>query len=123
MSIAAGRFRHRVRIEANTPLLDSNGDVIQDQNTGEVAREWTLIGEVWAAVEPVSAREFVQSQAVQSKVDTRIIIRRQNFTVTAAHRIVHGVLVYNIEGVLWDKDSGLEYMTLPCSQGVNSNGS
>lgn len=122
MSIAAGRFRHRVRIEANTPLLDSNGDVIQDQNTGEVARAWTLLGEVWAAVEPMSTREFLQSQAVQSKVDTRIIIRRQNFTVSAAHRIVHGVIVYNIEGVLWDKDSGLEYMTLPCSQGVNSNG-
>jgi len=25
---------------------------------------------------------------------------------------------YNIEGVLSDKDSGLEYITLPCSEGV-----
>ena len=122
MSIAAGRLRHRVRIEANVRQLDSNGDVIQDQNTGEVFRVWTLLGEAWAAIEPFSGREFIQSQAVQSKVDTRIIIRRQNFTVNAAHRIVHGVITYNIEGVLWDKDSGLEYMTLPCSQGVNSNG-
>ena len=122
MSIEAGRFRHRVRIEANAPQLDSNGDVIQDQNTGEVARVWTLLGEAWAAIEPFSGREFIQSQAVQSKVDTRIIIRRQNFTVNAGHRIVHGVLIYNIEAVLWDRDSGLEYMTLPCGQGVNSNG-
>ena len=37
-------------------------------------------------------------------------------------RALHGVLVYNIHGVLWDKDSGLEYMTLPASMGVSDSG-
>jgi SPP1 family predicted phage head-tail adaptor len=122
MSIAAGRLRHRVTIQALTPVYDSDGDVIQDQNTGEVLRVWTTLGEVWAAVEPISGREFIQSAETQSQITTRITIRRQDFTVTAAMRALHGVKVYNIHGVLADKDSGLEYQTLPCSEGVSDSG-
>jgi SPP1 family predicted phage head-tail adaptor len=122
MTLSAGRLRHRVRIEALTALLDSNGDVVQDQETGEVSEVWTLLGECWASIEPLSAREFIQSQAIQSKVSARIIIRRQDYIPTAGMRVVHGVRIYNIEGVLEDKDSGLEYMTLPVSRGVNPEG-
>ena len=34
-------------------------------------------------------------------------------------RIVHRETIYNIAGVLPDKDSGLEYLTIPVSAGVN----
>jgi SPP1 family predicted phage head-tail adaptor len=122
MSIAAGRLRHRVTIQVLTPVYDSDGDVIQDQNTGEVLRVWTNLGEVWAAVEPISGREFIQSAETQSQITTRITIRRQDFTVTAAMRALQGVRVFNIHAVLWDKDSGLEYQTLPCSEGVSDSG-
>lgn len=120
--ISSGKLRHRIRIEANTPVLDTSGDAIQNPDDGSVITEWQMLGEAWAAVEPLSTREFIQSQAHQSKVDTRIILRKQAFTVTAGQRVVHGSNVYNVHGVLWDKDSGLEYMTLPCSTGVNPNG-
>lgn len=40
--------------------------------------------------------------------------------VTADMRIVHRDRVYNITGVLADRDSGLEYLTLPCSEGANA---
>lgn len=122
MTLAAGRLRHRVRIETLTPLLDSNGDVVQDQETGEVSEVWALLGECWAAIEPLSAREFIQSQAIQSKVSARIIIRRQDFIPSAGNRVVHGVRIYDVVGVLEDKDSGLEYVTLPCSRGVSDSG-
>jgi len=122
MSLAAGRLRHRVQIQTLVPLFDSNGDVIQDQNTGEVARAWVLLGECYAAVEPISGREFIQSQETQSKVEARIIIRRQDFIPTAGMRILHGVRVYNIAAVLEDKDSGLEYITMPVSRGVSDSG-
>jgi SPP1 family predicted phage head-tail adaptor len=120
--IDAGKLRHRIRIEAPVPMTDSAGDVVQDAGTGEVTREWVLLGEVWAAVEPLSAKEFIQSQEIQSRVVARITFRRQTFLPDASNRIVHGERIYNIEGVLADKSSGLEYLTCPCSQGVSDSG-
>lgn len=123
MSIEAGRLRHRVRIEELTYLRDSNGEVIQDPNTGETRQEWTEVATVWAAIEPLSAREFIQSQAIQSQVTTRIVIRYRD-GLHAAMRLVHvrtgrPDVVYNPAAFLADKDSGLDYLTVPCSQGVN----
>lgn len=123
MSIEAGRLRHRVRIEELTYLRDSNGEVIQDQNTGETRQEWAEVATVWAAVEPLSAREFIQSQAIQSQVTTRIVIRYRD-GLQAGMRAVHvrtgrADMIYNIHGILSDQDSGLAYITMPCSQGVN----
>lgn len=89
----------------------------QDPETGAVSEMWTEIAKVWAAIEPLSAREFVQSAAGQSEVTARITIRTRNILPT--DRIAHRGLVYNIRGVLPDKDSGLEYITLPVGAGVN----
>lgn len=122
MTLSAGRLRHRVRIERLVPVLDSDGEVIQDPGDGHVLRIWTLLGEAWAAVEPLSAREFIASQETQSKVECRIIVRRQDYEINAADRVLHNGRVYNVAGVLEDKDSGLEYVTLPCSRGVSDSG-
>jgi len=123
MSFAAGRLRHRVRIERFADNLDSNGDVIQDPDTGEVSRSWQIISTVWAAIEPLSAREFIQSQATQSEVTTRITVRAST-DVVASDRLVHLVngsqgRIYNPAGILPDKESGDEYLTIPCGEGVN----
>lgn len=123
MSLEAGRLRHRVRIEKYDYLRDSNGEAVQDPKDGTIAREWVEVDTVWAAIEPLSAREFIQSQATQSQVTARIVIRQRD-DVDAACRLVHVRLgrpdvIYNPAGVLADPDSGLEYLTLPCSQGVN----
>lgn len=116
MAIKAGRLRHRVRLERYADLLDSNGDVLQDPVSGEISREWTLVATVWAAIEPLSAREFIQSQATQAEVVARITIRYRA-DLEPTWRIVHGSNVYAIHGVLPDVDSGLEYLTLPVSRG------
>lgn len=123
MSIEAGRLRHRVRIEQLEYQRDSHGEVIQDPQTGETSQEWTEVATVWAAIEPLSAREFIQSQAIQSQVTARIIIRYRD-GMNAAMRLVHvrtgrDDVIYNPAGFLADKESGLEYLTIPCSQGVN----
>lgn len=109
MSLEAGRLRHRVSIERITRT--------QDPVTGAIVETWTGIARVWAAVEPLSAREFVQSAAGQSEVTARITIRTRD--ILATDRIIHRGMVYNIRGVLADKDSGLEYITLPVAAGVN----
>lgn len=123
MTLAAGRLRHRVTLQELIPLLDSDGDVIQDMNTGEVSRVWTTVADLWAAIEPLSGKEFIQSQAYQSKVTGRIVIRFYE-PIHAGMRFSHfrdgyPVRYYNIEAVLPDRDSGLEYITCLTSEGVN----
>lgn len=122
MNVEAGRLRHRVRIEQLQPLLDSNGDPIQDPATGDLAQDWAPVATVWAAIEPLSAREFIQSAATQSEVTTRVTIRYRD-GLDPAMRLVHvrkgrPDVVYNSRGFLPDLFSGLEYMTIPCGAGV-----
>jgi SPP1 family predicted phage head-tail adaptor len=126
MSIEAGRLRHRVRIEQLQYLLDSHGDVYQDPNTGETRQDWVEVDTVWAAIEPVSGREFIQSQTTQSQITARIVIRYRD-GLNAAMRLVHvrtgrPDVIYNIHGLLADVDSGLEYLTMPVSSGVSTSG-
>lgn len=107
----AGRLRHRVVIQGPQE--------VQDAQTGAVSVSWVDMASVWAAIEPLSAREYTVAQTEDSKITTRITIRyREN--VTAKMRVYHQAKdkYYNIEGVLSDKDSGLEYLTLPCSEGI-----
>lgn len=109
--LSAGKLRHRVQIQY--PIET------QDQNTGAIQVSWAVLASVWASIEPLSAREFVAAQSEDSKVTTRITIRYRS-DINSAMRLYHPAkgLLYNIEGVLSDKDSGLEYLTLPCSEGL-----
>lgn len=111
MALSAGRLRHRIRIEK--PVYE------QDPVTGEMVKGWSLVADkVPAAIEPLSVREFIAARSYQSEVTARIVIRRRA-EIDATMRILHRDRVYNIRGVLSDPDSGLEYLTLPCSEGVN----
>lgn len=113
----AGTLRHKITIQRLEDVEDSAGEV-QDSN-GDPVQEWVDVATVWAAIEPVSGREFIAAQAEQSKVIARIVIRYRN-DIDAAMRLFHAYkqLYYNIEAVLPDKESGLEYLTLLVSEGV-----
>lgn len=106
----AGKLRHRVTLQRQVTT--------QDDNTGEMLTTWQDVAEVWAKVEPLSVREFVQSASGQVQLSARITMR-YCAVVDATMRILHRGKIYNIEGLLADKVSGLEYLTLPCSEGVN----
>lgn len=109
----AGRLRQRINLQINSPgERDEDGYLIPG------TAGWITKATVSAAVEPLSGREFVAAAATQSEVTARITIRYRD-DVTPAMRIVHRERIYNIQGILPDKDSGLEYLTLPCSEGVN----
>ena len=112
--VQAGRLRHWVSFEIlpAEPVLDSDG----------------RIEEVWlpvfggqkqpAEITPLSGRELVAAQGVHSKVSTRIKLRyREGFE--ARMRALHRGVVYNVEAVIADPDSGYRYVTLLCSSGVN----
>jgi len=110
MSIAAGRLRHRVQLQSQVHT--------QNPTTGEIITSWQTQATVWAAVEPLSAREFIAAQSTQSEVTARITIRYLA-GISASWRVLHRGQTYNIHGVLADKVSGMEYLTLPVSVGVN----
>lgn len=106
----AGKLRHHVTLQS--------AEFSQDPVTGEVIPSWLEVAKLWAAIEPLSGREFIAAAAGQSEVAARVVIRYRP-GVTSAMRILHRGKVYNIQGVLADMDSGLDYLTLPCSEGVN----
>lgn len=108
--VAAGKLRHRVTIQ--------NPVETQDPTTGAMNVAWQDLAYVWAAIEPLSGREFVSAQAEQAKVTTRITIRYRD-DLTAKMRLYHTAkgIYYQIHGILSDKESGLNYITLPCSEG------
>lgn len=124
MSISAGLLRHRVRIEQFVLDVDSNGDTLQDPATGATSGQWLEFATTWAAIEPLSAKEFVAAQSIQSQVVARIVIRYRP-GLDASMRLVHMLggnargAIYNPAGFLGDKDSGLEYLTIPVSAGVD----
>jgi len=117
MASLSKKLRHRVWIQALQPVMDSAGEI--QTNTGEPIEEWVNIAEVWAAIEPFSARTFVSANAQQSKVVGTVTIRYRS-DIDPAMRLYHAAkdVYYVIEGILADKDSGLEYLTLPVSEGV-----
>lgn len=105
----AGILRHRLEFQTLSVVLDTHGDQVE---------VWTTAFTVWGAVEPLSAREFIASQAAQSEVTARVVIRYRT-GVLPTMRIPFRGKFYNIAGTLPDKDSGLEYLTIPVSEGVN----
>lgn len=112
MGLSAGKLRHRVVLQSPQTARDADGGV---------AIQWQDEATVWAAIEPLSAREFIAGNAMASNVDTRITIRHYP-GVQPDWRVVQGSTLYNVRGVLPDKSSGIEYLTLPCSSGVNDGG-
>lgn len=109
MSLPAGRLRHRVLIQQQVTTRDSDG---VEQTA------WVDVATVWASLEPLSAREFIQSGQTQSAVTARITMRYRD-GLSPSMRLAHRGEIFNIAGLLPDKVSGLEYITIPVSAGVN----
>jgi SPP1 family predicted phage head-tail adaptor len=111
---SSGRLRHRIDLELKVEEQDSSGDMVET---------WNLVKAALACeIAPLSAREYLAAQALQSGVTTKLTIRWRmgiNAKMRAVHRYKGVTTYYNIAGILPDPDSGLEWMTLPVSSGVN----
>lgn len=107
--VASGRLRHKVALQAQ--------QITQNPNTGAMITTWVTQAEVWAAVEPLSGREFLAAKAEQSEVTGKIILRHRS-DVNATWRVLFRGNAYAIKAVLADVDSGLEHLTLLTGVGV-----
>ena len=109
MTLAAGSLRNQVALQR--PVTT------QDPQTGEMVTTWQTFALAFAEVVPMSAREFVAAAAEQSEVRGRMVIRYRA-GVDATMRVVHRGKWYAIHGVLEDRNSGIEYLTLMTGEGV-----
>lgn len=107
----SGSLRHKITIQEKRET--------QDATTGEITSRWIDFACVSADIQPLSVREFIAAQGVQSEVTGRIVIRYLE-GVTAKMRVSYRGLYYNILGVLPDAKSGREYLTLAVSEGTNA---
>ncbi|MDT4809462.1 putative phage head-tail adaptor [compost metagenome] len=111
MGMRAGRLRHRVDIQDKVST--------QDPQTGEMVDSWaTVWPSVPAEIAPLSVKEFIAAQAIQSDLSARITIRYRAGLLPTM-RILHNGRIYNQAGWLADPVRGNEYLTAPCSEGVN----
>lgn len=106
-NLSAGRLRHRLRIQS--PRL------IQDALTGSTSTTWTDDATVYAAIEPLSVKDFIGAQTVKSQISVRIVIRYRPGMSAKMRFIADDGTVYKPLGFLADPVSGREYLTAPCA--------
>ena len=82
----AGQLDQRVTVERFTSTEDELGQPIE---------AWAPLFTCWAAVEPLTGREFIAAQAAQSEVTARIRMRFRPW-MTAEDRVIHNGTTYNI---------------------------
>ena len=104
----AGELRNRITIQSKTVV----------QNTfGEEDITWTEFATVWAAIEPLRGREFLDAQMASAEVTTKITIRQRD-GISPEMRVVHGSIIYNIRAVIHVETRQRE-MQLMCQEYVN----
>lgn len=108
----AGKLRHRVSLEQRVET--------QDPVTGEVSTSWELVSLLWANVRPKSAKQLLEAKSLQSVATVDVTIRYRSDLVDSSMRFLHRGKVLNIEGGIPDHISGLEWLTVPCSEGLNA---
>ena len=99
----AGDLDQRVTVERYTSTEDELGQPIQS---------WAPLFTTWAAVEPLTGREYLAAQAAVSEVTARIRMRFRPW-MTAEDRVIHNCTTYVIESLI-DVRSDHRELVLMC---------
>ena len=99
----AGQLDQRVTVER----LQQGQDEL-----GQPVTTWTALYTIWAAVEPLTGREYIAATAAVSEVTTRICLRYRP-GITPADRVNHEGRVYGITSVI-DYRSANRELVLMC---------
>ncbi len=96
-----GEMNQRVRILAQTRAPDGGGGY---------SESWNAVATIWADVEPCTGDNVFAADALQSRVEHRLTIRR-NAAVSVGMRAALGALTLVIQTIL---DDGGPLITLIC---------
>ena len=86
----AGDLRNRVTIKQKSVTREASG---------AEAIAWLVVATVWAAVEPLSGREFITMRQERAEISTRIRIRYMA-GLTPSMRVYWGQRMYEIDTVI-----------------------
>jgi len=86
----AGQLDQRVTVERFTSTQDELGQPIES---------WAPLFTCWAAVEPLTGREYIAAAAAVSEVTAKIRLRYRP-GVLGTDRVTHEGTVYQIESVI-----------------------
>lgn len=86
----AGQLDQRVTVERFSRTEDELGQPIES---------WAPLFTCWAAVEPLTGREYLAAQAAVSEVTARIRMRFRPW-MTAQDRVIHNGTIYQIESLI-----------------------
>ena len=86
----AGQLDQRVTVERFSRTEDELGQPIET---------WAPLFTCWAAVEPLTGREYIAAQAAVSEVTAKIRMRFRPW-MTAEDRVIHDGTIYGIESVI-----------------------
>jgi len=104
----AGSLRNRITIQSKTVV----------QNTfGEEDITWTEFATVWAAIEPLRGREFLDAKMATAEITTKITIRKRD-GISPEMRVLHGSTVYDILAIIHVETRQRE-MQLMCQEIIN----
>ena len=107
MATLSQKLNRRVVLQSLVPGQDEYGQPLLT---------WQDVDTVWAAVEDLTGREFVNAGGTQNAVTTKITIRYRA-GIVAQMRTVYNDEAYNIEAVL---GQDVRTLLLMCSRGANN---
>lgn len=111
MAVNAGELRHRVIIQEHI----KGG---RDDDGYELPSQWAQHTTLWAKITPLSTKDLLSAQAVDSEVTARMKVRYRTDIDTEMRVIWKGrVFAIDSQG-LDDNDTGMEYTTFTLSGGI-----
>lgn len=105
----AGSLRRQVMLQTRSPSEDTFGQQTQT---------WGGDTPVYADIEPLSGRELMAAQAVNTEITHQVVIRYR-IGVTPAMRALYQGRVFNILSVIDDQMAHIT-LTLLCSEGLTT---
>jgi len=96
--IDPGKMRHRITFQRYNGTIDSYGDIRDD-----VAANWTAVCSVWAAIDPVSGREFYEAEQSQSQVTHKVRCRYFPGLETAYRIVYRGRVLHIVSVIDWEE--------------------
>jgi SPP1 family predicted phage head-tail adaptor len=103
-----GKLRHRVQIQSSTDAQDGYG---------EQQKIWATEENVFASIEPIRGREWLEAQQVNLELTHRIIIRHTT-NATAKNRIKFGDRIFDIAAPPINIEEKNIYQELLCKEKV-----
>jgi SPP1 family predicted phage head-tail adaptor len=110
--VNSGKLKHRIEIQNSTELRSASGAV-----TGQT---WHPFCYVWAAMEPLSGKEYFAAAQIQSTISHKITIRYRA-GIKPYYRATWNDRIFNIISIINTREENRE-LILYCTEWIEPDG-